>query len=318
MQVKAAIATILLLLTSAVSSQDFPNKPIRLIDAGAPSASTSAVSRAIAQKFQEVSGQPLVVEYRPGAGTNLAGEMVAKAVPDGYTVLLSTSSLAINPNLYRNMPFDPIKDLAPIILLTRTPNVFAVHPSLPVRSVKELIEYARARPGQLNYASAGNGTTNHMAMELLKTMAKVDIVHVPYKGGGEAVSGIIGGHVQMMFSPASNLVQHDKTGKVRIIAIGSSKRVEGVSWPTVAESGLPGFESTVWFGLFAPAGTLAAAIARLNADVNRILKDKQIADILNNAGFEPVGGTPEEMRNLLAIDNERWGNVVKATGAKIE
>ena len=299
-------------------AQEYPNKAVRLIVPYVPGGSTSVVSRAISQKFQEFTDQPMVVDHRPGAGSNIGSDMAAKAAPDGYTLLLGASSLAINPSLYRDMAFDPMKDLASIALLIRTANVLAVHPSVPVKSAKELIDYLRANPDKLNYGSSGNGATNHMAMELFKSLAKVKIQHVPYKGGGEAMAALLGGHVQVLFNPASTLAPQDKARRLRMIGVGSSKRVEGLDLPTVAESGLPGFESDVWFGLFAPAGTPPNVLAKLNQTINRVLKDKQVVEILKTAGLEPAGGTAEQMRKLLADDTARWAEVVKATGAKIE
>jgi len=260
----------------------------------------------------------MVIDYKPGAGSNIGSDIVAKATPDGYTVLIGTSSLAINPHLYRSMQFDPIKDLTPIAQLIRTPNVLAVNPALPVRTTAELIAYARANPGKLNYGSSGNGATNHMAMELFKTLAKVDIQHVPFKGGSEALAALLGGQIQVLFNPASTLAPQDKTGRLRMIAIASTERVKDLNLPTVAESGLPGFKSEVWFGLFAPAGTPAPVIARLNALTNRILKDPSVAEVLDKAGMEPVGGNVEDLGKLLQTDSARWAEVVKATGAKIQ
>lgn len=299
-------------------AQDYPNRPVRLVDPYVPGGSTSVVSRAIANKFQELTKQPLVVDNRPGAGSNVGSEIVAKAPPDGYTLLIGTSSLAINPALYRSMAFDPIKDLAPIALLIRTPNVLAVHPSLPVNSVGDLITHARANPGKLNYGSSGNGATNHMGAELLKGMAKIDMVHVPFKGGGDALTALLSGQIQVLFNPASTLVPHEKSGRLRLLAVGASRRVEGLNLPTVAESGLPGFESGVWFALFAPAGTPAPIVAKLNSDINLILKDKQVADQLLAAGFQPLGGTPDELKQVLAADTRRWATVVKDAGLKVE
>jgi tripartite-type tricarboxylate transporter receptor subunit TctC len=305
-------------LAPITHAQIFPNKPVRLVDPYAPGGSTSVVSQSLSKKFQEFSDQPMVIDYKPGAGSNIGSDIVAKATPDGYTVLIGTSSLAINPHLYRSMPFDPIKDLTPIAQLIRTPNVLAVNPGLPVRTTAELIAYARANPGKLNYGSSGNGATNHMAMELFKTLAKVDIQHVPFKGGSEALAALLGGQIQVLFNPASTLAPQDKTGRLRMIAIASTERVNGLNLPTVAESGLPGFKSEVWFGLFAPAGTPAPVIARLNALTNRILKDPSVAEVLDKAGMEPVGGTVEDLGKLLQADSARWAEVVKATGAKIQ
>ena len=316
--IAAASACAMLALAPITHAQNFPNKPVRLVDPYAPGGSTSVVSQALSKKFQEFSDQPMVIDYKPGAGSNIGSDIVAKATPDGYTVLIGTSSLAINPHLYRSMPFDPIKDLTPIAQLIRTPNVLAVNPALPVRTTAELIAYARANPGKLNYGSSGNGATNHMAMELFKTLAKVDIQHVPFKGGSEALAALLGGQIQVLFNPASTLAPQDKTGRVRMIAIASTERVKGLNLPTVAESGLPGFRSEVWFGLFAPAGTPAPVIARLNALTNRILKDPSVAEVLDKAGMEPVGGTDIELGKLLQDDSARWAEVVKATGAKIQ
>ena len=316
--IAAASACIMLALAPITHAQNFPNKPVRLVDPYAPGGSTSVVSQALSKKFQEFSDQPMVIDYKPGAGSNIGSDIVAKATPDGYTVLIGTSSLAINPHLYRSMPFDPIKDLTPIAQLIRTPNVLAVNPALPVRTTAELIAYARANPGKLNYGSSGNGATNHMAMELFKTLAKVDIQHVPFKGGSEALAALLGGQIQVLFNPASTLAPQDKTGRLRMIAIASTERVKGLNLPTVAESGLQGFRSEVWFGLFAPAGTPAPVIARLNALTNRILKDPSVAEVLDKAGMEPVGGTDIELGKLLQDDSARWAEVVKATGAKIQ
>lgn len=316
--IAAASACVMLALAPITHAQNFPNKPVRLVDPYAPGGSTSVVSQSLSKKFQEFSDQPMVIDYKPGAGSNIGSDIVAKAKPDGYTVLIGTSSLAINPHLYRSMPFDPIKDLTPITQLIRTPNVLAVNPALPVRTTAELIAYARANPGKLNYGSSGNGATNHMAMELFKTLAKVDIQHVPFKGGSEALAALLGGQIQVLFNPASTLAPQDKTGRLRMIAIASTERVNGLNLPTVAESGLPGFKSEVWFGLFAPAGTPAPVIARLNALTNRILKDPSVAEVLDKAGMEPVGGTVEDLGKLLQADSARWAEVVKATGAKIQ
>ncbi len=305
-------------MAAAAAAQDYPNKAVRLIDPYSPGGSTGVASRAISVSFQELTKQPLIVDNRPGAGSNIGSDMAAKAPPDGHTLLLGTSSLAINPSLYRSMPFDPIKDLAPVAILIRTPNVLAVTPSLAVNSVKDLIDYARSHPGQLNYGSSGNGATNHMAMELFKSMAKVDIVHVPFKGGGEALTALLGGQIQVLFNPASTLVPHAKAGGLRILAVGSTTRVDGLDYPTVAASGLPGFESSVWFGLFAPANTPAPIIAKLNSDINQILKDKRVMDVLLTAGLQPVGGTTDDLRSLLASDTARWSSVIKAAGVRME
>ena len=298
-------------------AQEYPSKPVRFVVPYVPGGSTSVISRILAQKFQEQTGQSMVIDNRPGAGSNIGSDLVAKAPSDGYTLLLGTSSLAINTSLYSKMSFDPIKDLAPISSLITAPNVLAVPVALPINSVKDLIDYARANPGKLNYGSSGNGATNHMAMEMLKTMAGVQIQHIPYKGGGDALAGILSGQIQVMFNPASTLVPHEKGGRLRLLAVTNDKRVEGLDLPTVAET-LPGFESSVWFGVFAPAGTPKPIVDKVNAVVNSALKDKEMIEVLRRAGMTATGGTVEQMRSTLATDTVRWAAVVKASGAKVD
>ena len=308
----------LLALAHGAFAQDYPTKPVRLINPYVPGGSTSVVSLSLANKFQELTDQRMVVDHKPGAGSNIGADFVAKSAPDGYTLLLAASSLAINPSLYRNMPFDPVKDLTAIAILIRAHNVLAVNAALPVRTTSELIAYAKANPGKLNYGSSGNGATNHMAMEQFKMMAKVDVVHVPFKGGGEAMAALLGGQIQVLFNPASTLAPQLKGGRLRMLAVASNERVKGLNLPTVSESGLPGFQSEVWFGLFAPAGTPPHVIAKLNALTNQILKDPGVTKILNHAELEPVGGSVEEMSKLLQTDTARWAEVVKTSGVKID
>lgn len=308
----------MLAVSAAGTAQDYPSKPIRLVNPYAPGGSTDLVVRTIGQKLTEAWGQPVVIENRPGAASNIGNELVAKAAPDGYTLLNTTSSLAINVSLYTKQGYDPVKDLAPVITLTQAPNVLAVHPSLPVKSVKELIELARAKPGQLSYGSSGSGATNHLAMEHFKSMAKVNLVHVPYKGGGPAMTDLIGGQIQALFNPAVSLMPHHKSGKLRVLAVGTSQRVPGLDLPTVAEAGLPGFESSVWFALFVPGATPKAVIAKLNGEVNRILKDKRVIELFTSAGLVPVGGTAEELATLLNFEIRRWAKVVKDSGARVD
>ncbi len=316
---RRCVAWMALACACTAMAQDYPNKPVRLIDPFPPGAVTSNTSRLLAQKFQEQTGQPMIVDHRPGGGTNLGGQLVARSAPDGYTLLLGTSTLAVNPSLYRNMPYDPIKELAPIILMLRTPNVLAVSNKLPVRNVRELIAYARANPGKLNYASSGNGASNHLGMELFKSMANLDMVHVPFKGGAQASTALLAGQVQLMFSPESTVGPHHKAGTLRIIAVGGDKRIASLGdIPTVAESGVPGFETGVWLGLFAPAGTPAPIIDRVNREANQALKDPKVLEVLQTAGLTPIGGTPDEMRKVLADDTVRMATVVKASGARVD
>jgi len=316
--IKKGLAIALTAFCSAAFAQaDYPNKPVRLIDPYSPGGSTSVVSLALSKKFQDITGQSMVVEYKPGAASNIGADLVAKSAPDGYTLLIAASSLAINPSLYPNMTYDPVKDLAPIAMLTRAPNVLAVHPSLPVNNVAELIEYARANPGKLNYGSSGNGATNHLAMELFKTMSNTDIQHVPFKGGGEAMAALVGGHVQVMFNPAASLVPQGQKGTMRLIAVGSTQPVKGLDLPTV-DSTLPGFESSVWFGLFAPSGTPEEVITKLNGYVNQMLDDPQTKENFNKAGFETIGGPSETLAKALTGDVARWADIIKKANVKID
>ena len=304
--------------STAVTAQDYPSKPVRLVDPYVPGGSTGVVSRLISQKFQEIAKQPLVVDNKPGAGSNIGSDIVAKAAPDGYTLLLGTSSLAINPALYKTMSFSPIKDLAPIALLIRTPNVLAVNAAVPAKNVAELIDYARANPGKLNYGSSGNGATNHMGAELFKSMAKVDMVHVPFKGGGDALTALLGGQINVLFNPASSLVPHESSGKIRLLAVGSATRVAGLNLPTVGESGLPGFESGVWFGLFAPAGTPPAIIAKLNAQINQSLNSPELKARLTGEGAVATPATPQAFGAHIAREIARWQPVIKSGRVKAD
>lgn len=311
------LAAAILAPVSAGWAQQYPTRPIRLVNPFSPGGSTDLVARALAQKLGESLGQSVIVDNRPGGGTNVGTEIVVRSPADGYTLLHATSSLAINVSLYQKRTFDPVADLAPIALLVETVNVLAVNLSVKSGSVRELIELARANPGRLSYGSSGNGATNHLGMELFKTMARVDIAHVPYKGGGQALNDLLGEQIQMMLNPASSLLPHHKAGKLRVLAVGSGKRIDGLDFPTVAEAGLPGFESTVWFALFAPAGTPRPVIQRLNAEINRAFKDRALIDQFAGAGLYPLGGTAEELGALLKREIEHWGRVVRGSGAKV-
>jgi len=314
--VRALLLACLLAAAGGSSAQTYPAKAIRIVNPYVPGGSTDLVLRTIAGKLTEAWNQPVLIENKPGGGTNLGTELVARSAPDGYTVLNATSSLAINASLYPKLPFDARKDLAPVILLTQSYNVLAVHPSVPAANLRELIDLARAKPGSLSYGSSGNGATNHLAMELLKAMAGIDLVHVPYKGGGQALNDLLGGQIQLMFNPPASLMQHGAKGKVRLLAITSDKRVEGIDLPTVSESGLPGFESSVWFGLFVPAGTPEPAIRKLNGALNRILGMSDVVERFRAAGLVAVGGTPDDLGAYFRADITRWARAVKASGAK--
>jgi tripartite-type tricarboxylate transporter receptor subunit TctC len=297
---------------------DYPNRAIRVVNPYAPGGSSDPVLRPITTRLAQIYGQGVVIDNKGGAGTNIGSEIAAKSKPDGYTLLMGTSSLAINQTLYKSLAYDPIKDLQPIVLLTNVPNALAVHSSLPVKNVRELIEYAREHPGKLSYGSSGNGGTNHLGMEAFKAAAKVDLVHVPYKGGGPALNALLAGEVQVMLSPATAFLQHEKSGRIRMLAVASHQRVHGLPVPTVAEAGLPGFESGVWMAMFAPAGTPGPIVEKLNSDINKILKEPAILSDFQRIYMQPGGGTPEELAKLLRDDTERLGRIVKAAGVRID
>jgi tripartite-type tricarboxylate transporter receptor subunit TctC len=313
------LAVLALGAASVARADTWPQgKVIKLVNPYAPGGSTERVVRMVAQRLTDTLKQSVIVENRPGAGSNIGNQAVAQAAPDGYTLLNGTSSLAINVSLYSKLAYDPVRDLTPVVLLTQSPNVLAVHPSLPVKSVSDLIAYAKANPGKLNYGSSGNGATNHLAMEKFKTDAGLAIVHIPYKGGGPAVADLIAGQIQVLFNPPSSLMPHHATGRLRALAVSSLQRLDGLDLPTISESGLKGFESSVWFAIFAPAGTPRPIVDRINADVNQMLKEPSTREQLVKSGLIPMGGTPEELGRLLRDEIQTWAKVIKASGAKID
>jgi len=309
----AAIAVTSLAAFTAgnLAAQEYPDRPIRLINPYAPGGSTDPVMRAITAKLQEILGQPWVMEYKPGAGTNIGSDFVAKSKPDGYTILLATTSMAMSPSVYKSLPYDAQRDLTPIIYLGAQPFSLVVNSTLPIRSVSEFLAYARANPGKLNYGSSGNGGAIHLGVELLKSMAKIDMVHVPFKGGGPTLQALLAGSIQVMLSPPSNFVQHVQSGRVRIIGVAGAKRISTVDAPTIAESGVPGYEAGVWYAFYAPAGTPRPIIEKLNGAANRALQDKQIITTLDRLGMVIAGGTPEAQGRLFKDDLDRWAKVVK-------
>ena len=262
----------------------------------------------------------MVVDNRPGAGGNIGTDIVAKSAPDGYTILMgSAGPLAINASLFGKMPFDPIRDLAPVTLAASTPNVLVVHPSLRAATVRELIALAKARPGEINFASSGHGTPAHLAGELFNSMAGVKMVHVPYKGAAPALTDLLGGQVQLMFSTMPPALPHVKDGKLRALAVTSSKRSPATpELPTVDEIALPGFEANTWHGVVAPAGTPAAIVARLNREIVAILHLPEVVERLSAQGAEPVGSTPEEFAAYIRSETVKWAKVVRESGAKAE
>lgn len=302
------------------AQQAYPTKPIRMICPFPPGGTTDVVARLVAQKLTEAWGQQVVVDNRPGAGGIIGTEIVTKAAPDGYTVLLgSITTHAVNPALYKKLNFDPVKDFAPVSLVVSSPQLLAVHPSVAAKSVKELIALAKAKPGQLNYASAGTGTSPHLTFELFKSMAGIDVVHVPYKGTGPAITDLIGGQVQMMITGVVALMPHVKSGKLRGLGVTSAKRVAALpDLPTIIESGIPGFDVSSWFGVFLPGGTPKPIVAKMNAEIRKILEVPEVRQRLIGQGADPASNTPEEFAAYVKAEMARWGKVVRDTGAKAD
>ena len=314
-------ATLALLTPHAAAAADaYPARPIRFVVAFPPGGGTDIIARSIAQKLSRRLAQQVVVDNRPGAGGNIGTDIVAKSAPDGYTMLMgSAGPLAINASLFASMPFDPVRDLAPVTLAASTPNVLVVHPSLRAATVKELIALARTRPGEINFASSGHGTPAHLAGELFNSMAGVKMVHVPYKGAAPALADLLGGQVQLMFSTMPPALPHVKDGKLRALAVTSLKRSRATpDLPTVDEAALPGFEANTWHGVVLPAGTPAIIITRLNREIVAILHLHEIVERLASQGAEPVGSTPEEFAAYIKSETVKWAKVVRVSGAKAE
>jgi len=317
---RGALAALLLWAgTLAAAAQDYPNRPIRFIVPWPPGGGADIVSRIVGQRVGELLGQQLAVDNRPGAGGNIGTEVAARATPDGYTIVFGyIGTHAINPGLYKSMPFQP-KDLAPVTLMTTVTNVLVVHPSVPARSVTELIALARAHPGQLNFSSAGNGSLPHLAGELFKTMTHVDMVHVPFKGGGPAVAALIGGEVQLSFADPLAAIPAIKAGQLVALGVTATKRTPGLpDVPTIAEAGVPGFEATGWNGILVPAGTPAPVVATLHDAFVAALETPSVRDRLVAQAYEPVGSTPEEFARVIATETEKWGKVIKLSGARVD
>jgi len=307
-------------LSLGALGQAYPTHSVRLIVPFPAGGTTDILARAVAQQLTESTGQAFVVDNRPGAGGNIGSDIVAKSTPDGYTLVMGTvGTHAINPSLYTKMPYDHIKDFVPIVLVAGVPNVLEVNPSVPVHSVSDLIKLAQEKPGQINFASSGAGTSIHLSGELFKTMAGVDMTHVPYKGSAPAITDLIGGQVQVMFDNLPSSLAQIKAGKLRAIAVTSLKRAPALpDVPTISESGLPGFEASSWFGILGPAGTPPSVVARINADVNKWLQSPDARDKLLAQGAEAAGGTPQSFVSHIRSETDKWAKVVKASGAKAD
>ena len=323
MKLFARAACLLLLALAAATGcaqQAYPTKTIRYVvpfPAGGP---LDIVARALGQELTKSLGQPVIIDNRPGAGGNIGADFVAKSPPDGHTILMgAVSTHAINVTLYSKLPYDPIRDFAPVTLITSVPNVLVVHPSIPARNVQDLIGVARAHPRQLNFASGSTGSAGHLAGELFKTMAHVDMVHVPYKGAAPAVVDLIGGHVSLMFDNLASALPNIKAGRVRALAVTTLKRSPMVpELPTISESGLRGFDVSTWFGVFAPAGTPNEIVNRLYGEITRVLRTPEMKDRLAILGAEPVGSRPEEFAAFVKAEIPKYAKVIRASGARAD
>ena len=320
------IPTSLLFLAAALTAapaalaQTYPTKTVRMIVAFPPGGTTDILARATAQKLTEAFGQQVVIDNRPGAGGNIGTELVARSPADGYTLLASPgSTLTSNPAVYAKVPFDTVRDFAPVTIIAEVPNVLIVHPSLPVKTVKELIALAKSRPGQLAYASTGAGQSTHLSAELFKQMARVDMIHVPYKGSAPALTDMVAGQVTVMFDNMPSCLPFVKAGRLKAIAVTSTKRSPTTpELPTVAEAALPGFDVTVWFSVLAPANTPRDIVARLNAEIVKALKAPDMRERLSQQGAEPVGNTPEEFAGVIKRDLAKWSKLVTDANIRLD
>ncbi|MGQ0524563.1 MAG: tripartite tricarboxylate transporter substrate binding protein [Betaproteobacteria bacterium] len=317
---QAALSALIILALSAAgtaAAQNYPSRTVRVIVPYAAGGNTDITARAIGGKLAEVFNQQVIVDNRPGGATNIGSELAAKAPPDGYTLFMGGASNAINMSLYAKPPYDTLRDFAPITLCVKGANVLSIHPSLPARTLKDLIALAKARPGQLNFASSGLGSSNQMAGELLKVMAGINIVHVPYKGNAPALTDTVAGHVHMIFSGVPALVPHIQSGRLRAVAIGSLKRFQAIpDVPTFDESGVTGYEATTWFGLMAPVKTPKDIVARLNAEVVKIIASSEISRRFVGDGLEPIGNSQAEFAQFIRDEITKYAKVVKAAQIK--
>ena len=325
MKSKARIARIALAAAFAASAacavaQPYPSQPIKIIVPFTAGGTTDILARTIGQKLGEAWKQPVIVENKPGAGGNIGADSVAKARPDGYTLLMGTiGTQAINQSLYAKMPYDSTRDFAPITLVAIVPNMLVVHPSVPAKSVAELVQLAKSKPGELNFASSSTGGSPHLSGEMFKQMTGANIVHVPYKGSAPAVTDLLGGQVSMMFDNMPSVLPHVKAGKLRALGVTSARRSPAApDIPTIAESGVPGYEVDSWFGLLAPAGTPKEIVAKLSAEIVRILQMPDVNERLAQQGAVPVGNTPEQFAEHIARETAKWAKVVKTSGAKVD
>ena len=306
-----------LLSTDACAQREFPARSVRMVNPYTPGGSVDLVGRAVAGGLSEIWKEQVIVDNRPGAGTIIGTEIVVRAEPDGYTVLCTSSAIAIIQSMYLNMRFDPVRDLTPVILIANSPQILVVHPGVPAQSVGELIALAKAQPGQIAAASSGVGTTTHLTLQMFKSMAHADLLHVPYKGGGPALADLIGGQVKVFFNTPGLMLAHVTSGRLRALAVTSAQRMEfAPELPTVAEAGVPGFEASIWYGIYGPKNFPAALTQRWNDAVNRYLQSPSAQEYYRRAYMSVKGGTPVSFASFHRDETARWGAIVKSAGIK--
>ncbi len=314
--IQAVLMVVMFGITGNAAAQNYPNRTIRILIPSTPGGSVDTIARTVGPKLAEKWGQQVVVDNRPGAGGAIAAELAAKSAPDGYTLIMGTvAAFATNVSLRKNLPYDPVKDFSPVSLVATQNLMLLVHPSVPAKSVKELVALAKKQPGKLSFASAGNGTGGHLSGELFKMLARIDLLHVPYKGVAPALIDVISGQVSMTFASILSGNPHYKSGKLRALAVTGGKRSPAVpKLPTMIEAGVKDYESATWYGLLAPAATPPDIVAKLNAEVAAILKSPEISDRLSKEGADPVGNTPAEFRKFIQSEIGKWREVIKAAG----
>jgi tripartite-type tricarboxylate transporter receptor subunit TctC len=301
------------------TAQTYPTKTVRVVIPWPPGGSNDQVGRIVMQKLTEATGHQFIVDNRPGAAGSIGADVVAKAPPDGYTLMVHSTTHVGNAHLYKKLPYDTLKDFASVSLLSGQPGVLTVHPSLPVKSVKEFISLAKSKPGQILYSSSGNGSAPHLSMALLASMAGIDLVHVPYKGGAPQVTALMAGEAQASLATISTVVNQIRANKLRPLGVSSAKPSQSLPGvPTIAESGVPGYEMSPWIAVFAPAGTPKPIIDRLNSEINKILAQRDVQEKLINQALDPWPSTPEEMNRQLKVDYEKYAKLIAITGAKVE
>jgi tripartite-type tricarboxylate transporter receptor subunit TctC len=317
----ALLAVTALFATASAHAQDsaYPTKPVRFVVGQAPGGATDIIARLVGSKMHETLGQNVIVENRTGAAGSIGAASVAKSPPDGYTILVVSSSYAINPSLYSNLPFDPQKDLAPVSLLAEAPFLLVVHPSVPAKSVKDLIALAKAQPGRLTYGSGGNGSSGHLAGALFEMGSRVKLTHIPYKGAGQALVDVVAGQITFMFASVLSSTPQIKQGRLRVLGVTSRKRSTALpDVPTIAEAGVPGYATSTWYGLLAPAGTRQPVIDRLSAAAHKAVRSPELRDRMLSDGAEPIGSSPAEFEKHIATEMAKSRKVVQSAGVKLE